>query len=169
MSSEVKRYWKETGQVPREFGEHPEGDYVPFADFDRVAADLKRAREALRAAMCDSPGWYDLARAALTPAADRVSCWGMYDCHAFHKFEGKTVDEVFDAWKAHSTRPDQKYGATSLCPVIVLSGQRELRRVGRMIDFDRPNEWHLWLEPVRADAEIARILCSPSSDSHDQA
>ena len=37
----VKRYWKETGQVPSEVGEHPDGDYVKFADYDAAQARIR--------------------------------------------------------------------------------------------------------------------------------
>lgn len=29
----VKRYWKDTGQVPSEVGEHSEGDYIRYEDY----------------------------------------------------------------------------------------------------------------------------------------
>lgn len=92
--------------------------------------------------------------------ANRVSCWGMYDCLAFHKFEGENIDEVFNAWLEHCEHPHPKYGATLLCPVILLDGDKELRRVGGMIEWKRRDRYHLWLDPVRADPDIARLLAS---------
>jgi hypothetical protein len=97
--------------------------------------------------------------------ANRVSCWGMFDCHAFEKFEGPTIDAIFKAWKTFCRDVrGSKYGAPSLCPVIVLEDQKEIRRVGKMIDIDRPQDFRQWLDPVRADPDIARILASTAQN-----
>jgi len=42
----VKRYWKDTGQVPSEVGENPQGDYVRYKEF----AEVVTRSEALEAA-----------------------------------------------------------------------------------------------------------------------
>lgn len=100
--------------------------------------------------------------------ANRVSCWGMYDCHAFVKFEADTIDGVFEAWKAKcAEKKGSRYGAPDLCPIIVMDGQKELRRVGSMIYIDTPQGWHRWLDPVRADPEIAGVLASTFSGEAD--
>ena len=66
MSSEVKRWHVPETWMPVIPYHCPSIEVVPASDFDRVAADLLRSREALRAAMEDVPGWCDLARAALS-------------------------------------------------------------------------------------------------------
>lgn len=65
------------------------------------------------------------------PIAQHVSIHGMYDCHAFERFTGSTVDEVIENWLEHSYENEScKYGATDLCPAIVLDADgKELRRV----------------------------------------
>jgi hypothetical protein len=74
--------------------------------------------------------------------ADRVSIHGMYDCHLFHSVNGNTVDEVIMNWLDHNSvlqpaivgdREVKDLGPSSLGPAIVMSGKKELRRVGRMI------------------------------------
>jgi hypothetical protein len=74
--------------------------------------------------------------------ADRLSIHGMYDMHLFHKIEGKTVDELIDNWRQHIAEPipaivgERKIddmGPSWFCPVIVMSGKTELRRVGKGI------------------------------------
>ena len=98
--------------------------------------------------------------------ANRVSCWGMFDCHAIERFEGPTIDAVFEDWKVFCREAKgTKYGAPSLCPVIILEDQREIRRVGKMIDIDIPQDYWQWLDPVRADPDIARLLASQSDAS----
>lgn len=75
--------------------------------------------------------------------ADSVSIHGMFDCHLFERFTGKSVDELIDNYlefikedtmgtfagsdKVHNI------GVPDLCPAIVMSGEKELRRVGPMV------------------------------------
>lgn len=98
--------------------------------------------------------------------ATRVSCWGMYDCHAFHKFHAETVDGVIAAWKDYCTNErDAKYGGPDgLCPVIVLEGDKELRRVGPMVHgLDDAKRLKEWRDACLADPDIPRLLASDSA------
>ena len=86
------------------------------------------------------------------PIADSVAIYGMYDCHSFQRYEGASVVEVIDKWIDHISTPIpailngreiDDLGPTSLCPAIVMSGNKELRRVGRIVFVDKdrkPNE-----------------------------
>lgn len=85
--------------------------------------------------------------------ADRVSTYGMYDCFLFHEFKGKSAEEIAQAWQAHK---DAELGKTSLCPVIVLEGDKELRRVGQMVF--RHAELQQWIDACNADPDIPRLL-----------
>ena len=104
----------------------------------------------------------------------RVSIWGMYDCHLFHKYTGSSVDEVLENWQNHIEKliPAQfsdgtkveDLGPTALCPAIVLDGNRELRRVGKMIFADyktrRParKDLQAYRRALLADPDISNIL-----------
>jgi hypothetical protein len=108
------------------------------------------------------------------PPANRVSIHGMFDCHLFWKYEGKTVDEVIQNWRDHISRPIpaivggnkvDDLGPTWLCPAIILSGDKELRRVGEGIFTDytaRKPRSEKDVEKYRAallsDPDISRIL-----------
>ena len=103
------------------------------------------------------------------PGADRVSIWGMYECHLFHKHKGKTVDEVIEDWKTHNSNLNMAYvgddknpidlGKTFLCPAIVLCGEKELRRVGQMC-FWPPQEKQVtaWRKAMLEDPDIPQLL-----------
>ena len=55
MSSEVKRYTICPDFLNSNSDHFPAGQYVLYSDFDRVAADLRRAREALQTQSCVRP------------------------------------------------------------------------------------------------------------------
>ena len=106
----------------------------------------------------------------------RVSIRGMYDMHLFHKIEGRTVDEVIDNWKKHIAQPIpaivgdrivDDMGPSVLCPAIVLAGDKELRRVGKMVFPDhntrRPKseeDVEAYREALLSDPDISRLLAS---------
>ena len=110
--------------------------------------------------------------------ADRVSIWGMYDCHCFHRIEGRNVDEIIDNWKAHNRKkqpailsgtPVDDLGPSNLCPAIVLRGEKELRRVGQMVfpaegknrgQPKRPEDLEAYRAVLKADPDIERLLCA---------
>jgi hypothetical protein len=106
--------------------------------------------------------------------ADRVSIYGMYDMHLFHPIEGATVAQVIANWRAHNRKPrpamvgDRKVddmGPSSLCPIIVLQGKTELRRVGPMV-FQRGDDraacdevaLEAWRTAALSDPDIQRLL-----------
>lgn len=107
--------------------------------------------------------------------ADRVSIHGMYDMHLFHSIAGATVDEVIANWRAHNAieqpamvdgRKVDDMGESMLCPIIVLAGKQELRRVGQMI-FPRGERGscdkvalEAWRSAALADPDIPRLLKS---------
>jgi hypothetical protein len=109
------------------------------------------------------------------PLADRVSIWGMYDMHLFHRIKGCTVDEVIDNWLAHNRKKQpaivgdcevDDMGQSSLCPATVLCGDKELRSVGKMVfpNYDkrgkqaRPEELEAYRAALKADPDIERLL-----------
>lgn len=110
-----------------------------------------------------------LERLAGEPVALRVSIYGMYDCHAFQKIEAKSVDEVIAKWLEHNANMDDAYGPTSLCHAIVLDGDRELRRVGKMVFPDEktgaakhPADIEKYRQALLNDRDIPRLLAHPS-------
>jgi hypothetical protein len=93
--------------------------------------------------------------------AVRVSCYGMYDCHLFHRFDGSSPDEIAAQWKAHD---DPECGRTSLCPVIVLGDDdKEMRRVGKMVFHEA--ELQQWLDACNADPDIPRLLAQRTGEA----
>lgn len=97
-----------------------------------------------------------------TGVPDRVSLWGVYDNHTFTRYEAKSVDELIDAWRQSLKEDDP---AISLCPIIVLIGKKEVRRVGEMLHPDYRNgvpkdesAVQAFRETALADPDISRIL-----------
>ena len=94
--------------------------------------------------------------------ADRVSLWGMYDDHTFKKYKSSTVEELIGEWRKDLESGDD----IALCPIIVLSGKKELRRVGNMLHPSHGNtrgprdeeEVLRFQEEVLADPDIARLM-----------
>jgi hypothetical protein len=91
----------------------------------------------------------------------RVSIHGMYDCHLFHPYTGRTVDEVLMNWLEHISKPIpaimhgqrvDDIGPTSLGPAIVLYGDKELRRVGKMV-FARVTDYGKETQRVEPDLQ----------------
>ena len=105
--------------------------------------------------------------------ADRVYIHGMFDCHLFHPYTGRTVDELIGNWKSHIAglipavfEDGQKVadiGPTTLCPAVVMAGKIELRRVGPMLHVgpDRkpdPEEVERYRAALESDPDIPRLL-----------
>ena len=104
--------------------------------------------------------------------ADRLGCHLMYDCHMFRRCKGETVRELVKDWQREHDKPG-KYGPPSLCPVIVLEGKNELRRVGSMVHamyrMDPEPEkrrarqleaLNRWIEACEQDPDIQRLLAA---------
>ena len=103
----------------------------------------------------------------MRPLATRISAYVMYDCHLFRKLNGTSADELIADWRRECAYPDPEYGAPYLCPVIVFDGERELRRVGRMVFREGPGTWpetddavRDWKIAVESDPDIPRLLAA---------
>lgn len=95
------------------------------------------------------------------PKADRLSFWYMHDCHLFTKLKGRTLTEVVQ--HATEIRNESTWGM--LCPVTVLAGQKELRRIGPSIHChgrEKDLEWaegcRKWVEELSKDVDVVRLL-----------
>ena len=92
--------------------------------------------------------------------ADRISIYYMHDNYTFSKLRGSTIESIFS--EADVLARDSRCGM--LCPVIVLSGKKELRRVGSTAhapcsSTDKWEEGKIkWREEVEKDADIMRLL-----------
>ncbi len=96
--------------------------------------------------------------------ADRMSIYYMHDNHCFTKLKGTTLDEIL----AHADEiKDGEWGSYgALCPVHLLSGNREVRRVGDMVHAgsskDSKGKWEegkaKWRKQVEADPDVMRLL-----------
>ena|SRR6185437_8503399 len=101
--------------------------------------------------------------------ADRLGAHLMYDCHVFRRGKGTTVRELVEDWRKEYNKPGD-YGRPVLCPVIVLDGKKELRRVGTMVHEiyqDTPanrakqqREIQEWIDACESDPDIPRLLAS---------
>jgi hypothetical protein len=96
--------------------------------------------------------------------ADRVSLWAMFDDHTFKRYSAKSVDDFIEKWRA-----DLKNEDSALCPVIVMAGAVEMRRIGKMVHPDwgkgAPRDESAvaeFREAVLADPDIARIMSQSS-------
>lgn len=94
--------------------------------------------------------------------ADKVSTYAMYDCHLFRQLKGASIDEVIADWQQECAAPDPRYGAPYLCPVIVMDGENEIRRVGKMVFRD--SELPAYRAALLADADIVRLLADRAPD-----
>lgn len=90
--------------------------------------------------------------------ADRISTHAMYDCHLFRTLKADTVDGLIDEWREECENPDERYGAPFLCPVIVSEGDREIRRVGRMLMRYEPEPVERFREALLGDPDVPRLL-----------
>ena len=109
--------------------------------------------------------------APTTGRADSVSLWGMYDNHTFKPYIATTVDGLIAAWR-NDLRDDN---GIALCPIIVKSGSKELRRVGAMLhpDYDKGvpmNEVAVsaFREVVLADPDISRLMAAHSQSPDEE-
>lgn len=95
---------------------------------------------------------------------DGVRFYFMHDNHCFTKLHGATLDEILA--RADEVEAESSYGM--LCPVILLHGEKEVRRVGKVAhgkgSKDPKDYWNTgkaaWRESVEADADVMRLLAS---------
>lgn len=94
--------------------------------------------------------------------ADGISFWYMHDNHCFTKLYGETLDEILRV--ADEVERESPWGM--LCPVNVLNGDIELRRIGKGVHSHGKetaswvNGKKAWREDVEKDADIMRLLPS---------
>ncbi len=95
------------------------------------------------------------------PRADRLSVYWMFDDHTFHKLPTGTIDEIIAA-------ADKVLGDGMLCPIIILAGDKELRRVGHgahryscssVVD-EYKSQVEAWRVAAYADPDIVRLTRS---------
>ncbi len=94
--------------------------------------------------------------------ATRIAMHAMHDSHCFVRYYASNVDELIGLW-----RRDLLHGEPlALCPIIVLSGDRELRRVGKMVHYGfrgrGPDEEAInaFRAAILADPDISRIMAA---------
>ena len=98
--------------------------------------------------------------------ATRVSAHVMYDCHLFRALKGASVEALVKDWQQECAKPNEGYGRPMLCPVIVLDGEKELRRVGEMVfpatmyrdKTEVAAKLKKWVKAVSDDLDIERLL-----------
>jgi len=94
--------------------------------------------------------------------------------HVFHKYEAATVEDIIAKWLDHISKPipaivgDREVddlGPTSLTPAILLCGDKEVRRVGKMVHVEyktrKPKNMQDVEEYKKAllkDPDITRLL-----------
>lgn len=100
---------------------------------------------------------------ARLPAGDNISLWGMYDNHTFKEYAAQSVDDFIEQWRADLKT--ESGSDISLCPIVVNFGEKELRRVGRMLapNYQKgvPHDEaavQVFRETAIADPDISRIL-----------
>lgn len=85
---------------------------------------------------------------------DRASIFYMHDNHTFTKLEGDTATILREARRLGKESP---YGM--LCPVILLHGKKEIRRVGPHIHAQKElGDTAKWESAVFADADAMRLI-----------
>lgn len=110
----------------------------------------------------------------LPSTANRVSVYGMFECHLFQKFSGRSVDEIISAWveDCAEDHPCKRrdgsvfdMGPSALCPAGVFCDDKELREVGRMVHSPEDAEQlEAYREALKADPDIERILQEKSDE-----
>jgi hypothetical protein len=104
--------------------------------------------------------------APVDPIADSIRFYYMHDNHTFTRLKGKTLEKILRHADEIEAGEGGSYGA--LCPAILMCGDKEVRRVGKMAHAkgskDPKDEWEKgkakWLKEVEADADVRRLLWS---------
>ena len=97
---------------------------------------------------------------------DSVKFYYMHDNHVFTPLKGGTLKKILKHADEVEAGEGGSYGA--LCPVILMCGKKEVRRVGKMAHArgskDPKDEWEKgkaeWLKEVEADADVRRLMWS---------
>jgi hypothetical protein len=96
------------------------------------------------------------------PIPDTVSTWSMHDAHYFVELKGSSVDELIEQWRGLEV-------GHSLCPVRLKVGDKQIRKVGKMVHaiYDsspadakalQDEDLRAWREALLDDADVVRLL-----------
>jgi len=104
----------------------------------------------------------------------KVSFWGMYDMHLFHKYEPRSVSNLIEQWRVHNSTPSpaivggrevDDLGPTTLfLPTVVYSDGSERKLGGLPFECSSLNQRssekaiQKFCDAVRADDEIMSFL-----------
>lgn len=95
---------------------------------------------------------------------DCVKFYFMHDGFRFSRLKGNSLQEIAIEASYIACKPEGAWGA--LCPVILMRGKEEIRRVGPMVHARGVGEsmhgWNeevsRWIEVVSADQDVMRLL-----------
>lgn len=98
------------------------------------------------------------------PAPDCVKFYFMHDSFYFSRLKGSSLEEIAATASALSGTPAGAWG--SLCPAILMCGNKEVRRVGPMVHAEcvdgSRRKWddgiQQWIKALSADQDIVRLL-----------
>lgn len=127
-----------------------------YDEISRLEQDFKRKTEAL--VVANKKLERILENEQMT--ATDLSIYYMHDNHCFTKLKGNSIEDVLK--EADRIENDSPFGA--LCPVTVLCGKKELRRVGPMVHSHGESKiaWEegkkLWREEIMRDLEIMSLF-----------
>jgi len=96
--------------------------------------------------------------------ADGIVFFYMHDNHCFTKLKGETLKEVLAHADEIESGVNGSHGA--LCSAVLMSGDKEVRRVGTMAHArgskDPKDHWEegkaKWLKELMADPDVKRIM-----------
>jgi hypothetical protein len=95
--------------------------------------------------------------------ANRAATHLMFDCHAFDELKSNSIQGLVEEWQSLCMNEEytRDYGKPYLCPVIIMDGDKELRRVGTMVfpdSRDCGEQLAKWIGQCKADPELERVL-----------
>lgn len=93
----------------------------------------------------------------------------MHDGFYFTKLNGASLEEIAAHASALAQTPEGSWGC--LCPVILMRGDKEIRRAGPIVHakgLDEPRKrWNeeiqRWIEILSEDSDVTRLLSRPKS------
>lgn len=142
-------------------GHHVQGDFRAWMPWDKDDPPEMPIRFQNRESDAYKRGFDDgrMAgkREANEPVANRLGLHAMYGNHTFHKFTHVTSpDDLTHQWIAMGGGRENDI---VLCPVIVLNGKQELRRVGRMLfDANEVEKVEAFKAALLADPDVVRLM-----------